>query len=199
MFFSPEFKVDLAWKGQHHLKVGSVLPQNARQISESLKDFSPESIRNRFLGGKKEFTPQELEYFTRLDGINHYAIGVEESNETQRGVAIVRLVRSSTDPSEAEVAIMIIDDFQKMGLGFFLINMIVLAAFERKIERLSFTFFPQNEGIARLINKVGTPVAGAHSHDFVQLFLEMKSLPLEKIKAQLAQYLQSIDTFPIKT
>lgn len=195
LFFNPEFKSDFDWKERYRLRAGSVLPHNKKQISYGLRDMSPESIRYRFLGTKKEFTEKELEYLTVVDGINHYAIGIEERDNLKRGVAIIRLVRSSEAPQEAEIAITIIDDYQKKGLGIFLLDLMILAASERNIERLSFTFLPSNEGIVRLIEKVGTPLAGAHTHDYDQLFLEVKSLDLAIIKARLLKTLPVIGTF----
>ena len=185
MFFTPDFRLDLDWKDTHHLRVGSVLPINALQISKSLKDMSSESIRNRFLGSKKEFTQKELDYLTQLDGFNHYAIGIEERDRPQRGVAIVRLVRSSEEPHQAEIAISIIDDYQKMGLGGFLLNLITLAAFERGITKLSFTYLPQNDGIVRLISKMGVLIPGPHTLDYTQMFLVIGPEDAERIKANL--------------
>ena len=187
MFFTPDFRLDLDWKDKHHLRVGSVLPKNALQISKSLKDMSAESIRNRFLGSKKEFSQQELDYLTQLDGHNHYAIGIEERDRPQRGVAIVRMVRSSDEPQQAEIAISMIDEYQKIGLGKLLMNLITLAAYERKITKLSFTYLPQNDGIIRLISKMGVLIPGPHTHDYVQTFLEIGPEDIERIKAELVR------------
>ena len=189
MYFSPTFRIDFDWKTKHALRVGSVLPVNALQISNSLKDMSNESIRNRFLGSKKEFSEKELEYLTNLDGLNHYAIGIEERERPNRGVAIVRMVRSSEDPEQAEIAISMIDEYQKLGLGALLLNLITLAAVERDITRLSFTYLPQNEGIVRLINKMGTPVQGPHTKDFIQNFIDVSKKDVPRIKRNLAPLL----------
>jgi len=194
-FFDSNIRQDFDWKGKYHLRAGAVRPDNKKQISEGLREMSPESIRNRFLGSKRSFTEKELLYLTNLDGINHYAFGIEEREKLKRGVAIIRLVRASHSDSEAEVAITIIDDYQRMGLGSFLLNIMVLAALERKIDRLSFTFLPENTGIAKLINSIGTPERGPSNQDSTQLFLNLKKLDIEKIKSQLVKILPEIDTF----
>lgn len=198
LFFNTHFKFDLNLKERFKLRVGAVLPANRDQISRGLKDLSSESIRNRFLGSKKEFSNTELEYLTNLDGWDHYAIGVEERERPFRGVSIARLVRSSVDPLEAEVAITVIDEFQGAGVGTILIRLIALAAYERKIERLTFTTLPQNNGIIKLIQKIGVAQVGVTAMDFVQLNLEMSSVDIEKIKSQLQLHLPKIDTFHSK-
>ncbi len=151
------------------------------------------------MGSKKEFSTTELEYLSNLDGWDHYAIGVEEREELKRGIAIVRMVRSSLDPVEAEVAITIIDDYHHLGLGTLLMQLIVLAAREREIERLSFTFLPQNQGIIKLIKKIGPTTKGPMEMDYVQLYLDLKDVDLEEIKSQLEPHLPSIETFHLKT
>ncbi len=189
-FFHPKKRMNLDWR-QYALRVGSVTPHNKQQISDGLRDMSPESIRYRFLGSKREFTEKELSYLTTLDGFNHYAIGMEE-RETGRGIAIVRLVRSSKDETEAEVAVTIIDDYQKVGLGQVLIKLMILAAAERDIERLSFTYLPANEGIVKLLHKIGPVISGPQTKDFDQSFIELTSLDLIKIKEELTQFIPDL-------
>lgn len=198
LFFSPEFSLEFEWNS-FHFRVGSVRPHNKKQISDGLRDMSPETIRYRFLGSKRDFSERELQYLTVLDGWNHYAIGIEEREKLKRGVGIVRMVRASHSETEAEIAITIIDEYQKMGLGTFFLDLIMLAAWERKIETLSFTFLPQNEAIAKLINRAGTPIPGPHNQDYVQLFLDLKAVDMNGIKTRLAKTLPSIDTFRLKT
>lgn len=184
LLFKSHTYFDFEWKNLK-LRAGSLGPKNQKQISEGLRSMSPESIRNRFLGSKKEFSDQEIKYLTELDGWNHYAIGIEERNEFQRGIAVVRLVRSSTISTEAEIAITIIDEFQRMGLGGILMDCIILAAIERNIENLSFSFMPQNEGIIKLIERSGFPILGPHTKDTIQYFLNLKTINQNQIKSRI--------------
>jgi GNAT superfamily N-acetyltransferase len=195
LFFCPDLVADFEWRGVYALRAGSVRPQNKKQISEGLRDMSPESIRNRFLGSKRDFSEQELKYLTVLDGWNHYAFGVEELEGKRRGVAVIRLVRSSFDIYEAEVAITIIDEYHKIGLGTLLIDCIILAAKERAIRKLSFTFLPQNEAIMRLISKAGVPIHGPQFKDYVQMFLDIEAMDEEVVKARLRPNLPMIENF----
>jgi GNAT superfamily N-acetyltransferase len=194
LFFAPELQIDFDWHGKH-LRAGSVRPHNKKQISEGLRDMSPESIRYRFLGSKRDFSEQELQYLTVLDGWNHYALGIEEREKLKRGVAVIRMVRSSHSETEAEIAITIIDDYQRMGLGTFLMNCILLAAKEREIKTLSFTFLPQNEAIAKLIMRAGIPIPGLQNQDYIQLYLDVEKMKVEDLKQRLRSTLPIIDTF----
>jgi RimJ/RimL family protein N-acetyltransferase len=180
--FNPSLRLDLNWYNSA-LRLGTILPANKSKISQGLKDLSYESIRNRFMGSKKEFSETELEYLTNFDGWNHYALGLEERERPFRGVAVARLVRSSIDSKEAEIAITIIDDYQKLGLGTLLIKLLALAAAERNLDRLSFTFLPQNEGIIKLIHRLGPSYSTGHSKkDEIHLLMNLNQLNFLKIK-----------------
>lgn len=196
--FTPKYQLNLDWRG-HKLRLGSVLPANRHQISNGLKDLSHESIRNRFMGSKKEFSEIELKYLTEVDGWNHYAIGIEEREGKKRGVALVRMVRSESHPEEAEVAITIIDEYQRLGLGSLLLKLIALASEERDITRLSYTYLPQNEGIIRLIQKLGKIHFGQHQMDWCHAYQEISEIDLKSIRSQLAPYLPATEISDSKT
>ena len=195
LFFDSTFTSSLPWKDKYDLRVGSILPHNKKQISEGLNYMSPASIRNRFLGSKKAFSEKELEYLTVLDGWNHYAIGIEEQSGSKRGVAIIRLVRSSEHKEEGEVAITIIDEYQKLGLGSLLMDLIILSAKERDITRLSFTFLPQNEAIVKLVKRAGIPIQGPQGSDFVQIYLELDGIDVTGLKSKLRDSIPKIVHF----
>lgn len=192
LIFHPEFREKLELRGKNFF-VASLAPADRAQIQAGLKLMSHESIRNRFMGSKKEFTEKELDYFTTLDGWNHYALGVEEAEGTHRGVAVIRMVRSVTDSREAEVAVTIIDEYQKMGLGSLLLDLIILAAAERGIDRFSFTFLPQNEGIIRLIEKKGAPKT-ERTHDSMRMVLSLGQMDKKVLKARVRSALPGIDS-----
>lgn len=194
-FFDSDLRFEYLWKGSYRLRGGTIRPQNQEQISKGLMDLSKESIRNRFLGSKRAFSSQELRYLTELDGDNHYAFGIEEQKAPHRGVGIIRLVRSSTDSTEGEIAITIIDDYQRIGLGKFLMNLIILAAYERGIKTLSLAFLPHNTGIEKLAQSFGVTKRGTNDKDFVQLYLKLSDINLEKVKEELKPYLPQIETF----
>ncbi len=144
------------------------------------------------MGSKKELTEKELDYFTSIDGFNHYALGIEEAESEHRGVGVIRMVRSGTVPTEAEVAITIIDEYQKMGLGSLLLDLLYLAAKERGIETFSFTFLPSNEGIVKLIRKKGPPSV-LRGHDSVRMLLRLDDVKENELKARVLSVLPEIE------
>jgi GNAT superfamily N-acetyltransferase len=160
------------WHG-HSLKIGSVLPEYREQIQASLSHMSKESIRHRFFSQKNGFSNKELKYLTEIDGLNHFAYGIVENDGAERGVAIIRMVRDEELPQEAEVAISIIDDYQKIGIGSLLMNFCLVAASERNIDVLRFTYLPDNTGIIKLIRRFGQFTPKPLQSDYVQIKIQL--------------------------
>lgn len=190
LIFHPGFRINFRYRGKS-FNLASLTPADRAHIQSGLKYMSSESIRNRFMGSKRDFSDKELDYLTSLDGINHYALGIEEAEGAHRGVAVIRMVRSEKDPGEAEVAITIIDEYQRMGLGSLLLDLLILAAGERQISRFSFTFLPANEAIVRLIQKKGIPVT-ERAHDSVRMVLSASQVDLEEIRSRVRSVLPEI-------
>lgn len=184
MFFDNEFSTKFSLKGKT-LVVAVIGPENKQQISAGLHLMSAASIRQRFHGGKRDFTNLELDYLTTFDGINHYALGVLDEGNLDIGVAVIRMVRSKLESELAEVAITVIDAYQKQGLGSILLDLIILAAQERGIEKLSFSFLPDNDGIVRLISRKGKPIPGNSNKDSKEYLLDLTVMNLADIEARL--------------
>ena len=126
-------------------------------------------------------------------------MGIQELQGQERGIAIIRMVRSSEYHFQSEVAITVIDEYQRMGLGTLLLRLLSLAAIERSIHELSFTFMPTNSGIYKLIHEVGRPIQGSINHDSIQLILDVQKMNLKEIKSQLVKNLPMIENFHLET
>lgn len=90
MIFGPEFRRTFELRGTR-FNIAGLTPADKAQIQAGLKYMSHESIRNRFMGSKRELSEKELNYLTSLDGINHFALGVEEADAPHRGVGVIRM------------------------------------------------------------------------------------------------------------
>lgn len=197
LFFSPDFTQEFFWNGKA-LKVGSVTSESRKKISDALNRMSHETIRNRFMGGKKGFTETELNHLTILDGFNHYALGVEEAQGDQNGLAVARVYRSQENPKVGEVGIILVDEYQKLGLGTFLSKLLVAAAMERGIEELSFSYLPQNTGIVKLVKRIHPPRMISESADAARMILDLKEISFAELKAELKLVLPEIENFHLK-
>lgn len=96
--------------------VRPVQPTDGELLLDGFARLSARSRYTRFLSAKAELTPAEVHFFTHVDHHHHDALCAVDP-VTGRGVGIARFVRSRTDGQEAEVAITVVDEWQRRGIG----------------------------------------------------------------------------------
>lgn len=138
-----------------------VQPEDKDMLVRGLERLSPRSRYLRFFTNKQRLTPAELQYLTEVDGENHFALGAERPlpDGTEEGVGIARFVRRSDDPTVAEAAIVVTDDYHHNGLGRLLFLRLVAAARERGVERFRSEVLAENKAMRAIIHKLAP---GAH-------------------------------------
>jgi GNAT superfamily N-acetyltransferase len=135
--------------------IGGITPATRPVMEAAMLRLSPESSRRRFLTPRFRLSERELTFFTSPDGIRHYALGV--SGRTRdgsiEGIATGRFVRVDDEEATAEIAITVIDPFQRMGIGKVLLRRLVAAAIARGIAKLRALILPDNKPVIALLVK----------------------------------------------
>jgi ribosomal protein S18 acetylase RimI-like enzyme len=114
--------------------------------------LSSQSRRMRFLSSVDRLSRAQLAYLTELDQLDHVAVGVLIGKEA---VAVGRMVRLAGRPEAAEVAITVLDAYQRRGIGTRLLEALSLLANNLGIEQLQFEVLGENEPMLRLLRRVG--------------------------------------------
>lgn len=136
--------------------IGPLRADDAPLLAEAFARLSEESRRLRFLGPKPHLTAAELRYLTEVDGHNHEAICAIDP-ETGRGVAIGRFVRDRQDPSRAEVAITVADDWQRRGLGRILLEHLADRARDEGVRSFTALVSHDNRNMQGLLGHIDAP------------------------------------------
>lgn len=102
----------------------SISPGDKPLFIQGLRELSPQSIYYRFNSSAFKLSSGSLDYFTEVDQIDHVAIGVgleSDSNLVLKGLGIGRYIRMKDNPEEAELALTVIDAYQRQGVGTMLL------------------------------------------------------------------------------
>jgi GNAT superfamily N-acetyltransferase len=132
-----------------------VTPASKPLIREAMSRLSAETSRHRFFAVRRALSEQELNRLTDLDGTNRYAIGasVRHPDGHVEGVGVARFARLATDPKSAEIGLLVVDDWQGIGIGKRLLAMLRDAAIARGIERLSGLVLKDNKPMLNLLKR----------------------------------------------
>ena len=137
---------------------------DAPLLADGFTRLSDESRQLRFLTGKSSLSPAELRYFTEIDHHNHEAFGAVNPVDG-RGVGVARYIRHLHDPQGAEVAVTVIDEWQRRGLGTELLTRLADRARQEGIHHFTGLVAAENVAVAGLLKDIRVGVRVAASDD----------------------------------
>jgi RimJ/RimL family protein N-acetyltransferase len=85
-------------------------------------------------------------------------VAVHQDGEGEHIVGVARFARATADAVEAEAAIAVRDDWQKMGLGTHLLTLLVPLARSMGIERFFAWIMAENIHMLRIVKKADLPM-----------------------------------------
>jgi len=147
---------------------------DGEELRRGLEHLSPASAYRRFLGTPPTLNATTLRYLTDVDHVNHEALGAAGA-ETGHGIGIARFVRSTDDPTHAEIALAIADDWQHRGLGTLLLS--ALATRARAVGITTFTglVLADNIGMLKLFERLGPTTQRPAGAGTVEVVTELKA------------------------
>jgi acetyltransferase len=131
------------------VQIRPIKPEDKHLLVDGLRRLSPEAAFKRFLSPKVRFSDAELKYLTEVDGHNHIAY-VAVLGDTL--VAVGRVVR--VDEETADIAILVWDEWQGLGLGSWLARRLAAAAAEEGVTRIAGTMLADNRPALRILKSV---------------------------------------------
>ncbi len=139
--------------------VRPILPEDRDRLRAGFARLSQLSRYQRFLSSMDSLSDQQLRYFTEIDYVNHMAWGaLDPSQPDQPGLGVARYIRLPDDPTTAEAAVTVIDDYQGRGIGTILLELLAISARQRGIERFRGYVSAENIRMVEILRGLGATV-----------------------------------------
>ena len=117
----------------------------------------------RFLAPKVRLTATDLCHLTHVD--NHDRVALVAELPDGRPVGIARFVRYAEDDTAADVAVAVVDRWQRRGIGAQLVQALAEHARRVRVRRFTAHLLLENVGSLRLMRHAGGDVRAVESDD----------------------------------
>ena len=127
-------------------------PDDKPLLEKGMAKLSPASRRLRFMSSVDNLSRSQLAYLTEIDHQSHLAWGALVAGEP---VAVGRLIRRSEASASAEIAITVVDEWQRRGVGKLLVRLLAEIGRSLGVEEFDFEALAENQAIVRLLGGFG--------------------------------------------
>jgi len=166
------YNVTESLRDKRPVTIRAIRPDDKGLIIDGLKNVSAESLYRRFLAIRKELTADGLKKVTEVDFVNVVAlVAVVENDEGNQIVGGGRYIR--TTEQKAEVAFLIGDAFQGLGIASLLFKHLLAIARASGITQFEADVLPSNEAMFRVFARSGIPVTRTRTRDSVYVLMEL--------------------------
>jgi GNAT superfamily N-acetyltransferase len=142
--------------------VRPIAESDAPLLAVAYERMSQESRRRRFLAAPARLTDEDLRYLTAVDGARHAAL-VALDPATGALIGEARHVREPGRPEAAEVATVVVDEWQGKGVATALLTELTAIARENGIVRYKAVVSADNEIVLEALAKLGGRATGESS------------------------------------
>lgn len=155
--------------------VRAVRPDDKGGMADGIREMSPESLYRRTFSAKRDLSERELTQLTEVDFASVVALVAVMSEEGQdRIVGGGRYIRMGDAAARAaEVAFLVDDAHQGLGIGSRIFKSLVAIARASDITQFEAEVLPSNEGMLRLFDRSGLPVTRTVGRDAVHVTIEL--------------------------
>lgn len=130
-----------------------VLPGDHERVVHGPVQFSSETLYRRFQSTRTP-TRALMTYLFEVDYVDHF-VWVLTDGPDGPVVADARFVRDEADPTVAEVAFIVGDDYQGRGIGSFLMDAVSVAARSDGVRRFTARVLADNLAMRRILDRHG--------------------------------------------
>jgi len=136
------------------IEIRALRPSDEAGMLDAINHTNAESLRRRFFVTKRAFSDKEKAFFMNADFVKHVALVAEIETDGRRtiiggGRYIV------TEPGGAEIAFVVIDDYQGKGIGTLLMRHLAVIGRSAGLKELIADVLPENAAMRKVFSKFG--------------------------------------------
>ena len=153
-FVEPHWLAQFSISGGRLARFRHVVPEDEPLIVEAISTATRETLLHRFFGPIRHVSPELLRKMLAIDRTKELClVGLVQDGAHLRLICGARYIRLPRKDA-AEIALTVHDDFQKQGLGTFMVNLIMQLALSQGIRWFEADVMSSNAGMLKLLHRV---------------------------------------------
>lgn len=158
----------------------AIRPSDEEAMRRLFYRFSDEAIFYRYFSPIKVMPHTKMQKYVNADcNIATSIVGVLESNDQEQIIAEARFVRLDDRPY-AEVAFLVEEKYQGLGIGTYLFKMLIRLAKERGLRGFTADVLPSNQSMVKVFEKGGHPVHSKLMDGLYHITIPFHKKPMEE-------------------
>jgi RimJ/RimL family protein N-acetyltransferase len=154
------------------VEIRALRPEDKDDMLMAVSRTGTQSLQRRFFVVKRGFSESEIAYFMNVDFANHVAL-VALADEDGQKVIIGGGRYIVTEPGKAEIAFVVIDDYQGQGIGTLLMRHLAMLARKAELKELIAEVLPENAAMRKVFSKFGFQARRGRDPQVVHLVLTL--------------------------
>ncbi len=168
---SQYFATELLRDGRE-IEIRALRPSDRDAMLTAVGEASAQSLYRRFFGPRRGFTDKEIDFFVNVDFQSHVALVAALKEDGQQKIAgggryiVVK-------PGQAELAFVVLDKHQGLGIGKLLMKHLVAIARDSAIGELTADVLSENTAMLKVFERSGLPFATTRDGGTVHVVLAL--------------------------
>ena len=138
------------------IELRAITPDDAGRLTDSLARLSDTSRRLRFFSARRSLSKDEVTWLTNVDHHDREAIVAVHEDEI---IGVVRYDRLLDRHDAAEIAIVVADDWQRLGVATELIDRLIAHASLHGVTNFVADTLYDNRAVRSMLASIGTTIA----------------------------------------
>jgi GNAT superfamily N-acetyltransferase len=155
--------------------IRALRPEDRDGLLAAVADSSTRSLYRRFFTRKRSFSEKEVAFFLNVDFVAHLAL-VAVLNEGGQPVVVGGARCVVVQPGRAEVAFLVVDRYQRQGIGALLMGHLSAIARQAGIKELIAEVLAENMSMLRVFERSGLRLTTKREAGVVHVALELETM-----------------------
>ena len=156
------------------LEIRALLPSDRAAMLASIGRASKETLYRRFFAPKRNFSERELEFFLNVDFESHVAL-VAVLSENGRPIVAGGARYIVSEPGCAEIAFVVDDPHQKLGIATYLIAHLIEIARAAGLRKFVAEVLPENMPMVKVFERCGLAMTTRGERGVLHVTLDLTS------------------------